>query len=174
MSRIDVHETSQAYFARIHRAALVLCGNPSDADDLAQETFLVLAKQKDRFQGRSSVYTWLYGILLNLDRRERRRIGTRYRKLHSLWNDQSPHQCAEPRADERVETKEWNDSLWAKVAELSPGQRQALILRFREGLRYDEIARKLNCPLGTVKSRIFHGLAALRKQLADETLKTEN
>src|SRR5690348_8334678 len=76
----DVHQASELYFARIHRAALVLTGNPWDADDLAQETFLVLARRGHEFQGRSSLYTFLYGILLNLERRERRRTGMNYRK----------------------------------------------------------------------------------------------
>jgi len=81
---MDIPNASREHFARIRRAALVLTGNPWDADDLAQETFLVLAAQGDDFQGRSSLYTWLYGILLNLDRRERRRQGMRRRKLRVL------------------------------------------------------------------------------------------
>ena len=88
MPRLDIDQTTEEHFARIHRAALVLCGNPWDADDLAQETFLVLARQGGAFQGRSSIYTWLYGILLNLDRRERRRYGMRRRKLRVIWDSQ--------------------------------------------------------------------------------------
>ena len=48
------------------------------------------------------------------------------------------------------------------------GQRQTLVLRFSEGLQYHEIAEALECPLGTVKSRIYHGLMALRRLLEDE------
>ena len=58
--------------------------------------------------------------------------------------------------------------LGAVVALLPEGQRQSLVLRFSEGLRYEEIAEVLECPLGTVKSRIFHGLAALRRILDSE------
>ncbi len=54
------------------------------------------------------------------------------------------------------------------MAQLADGQRHALVLRFSEGLRYEEIAEVLECPLGTVKSRIFHGLAALRRILDQE------
>ena len=54
------------------------------------------------------------------------------------------------------------------MARLPNGQRQVLVLRFSEHLRYDEIAEVLECPLGTVKSRIFHGLAALREMLAED------
>src|SRR3954452_6240261 len=155
MASINVEEATQAHFARIHRAALVLSGNPWDADDLAQETFLVLAGQSGRFEGRSSVYTWLYGVLLNLDRRQRRRLGMVRRKLQILWDNQPSELAATPGANAASEVKEWKNSLWARVAQLPDGQRQALVLRFSEGLRYEEIAEVLECPLGTVKSRIF-------------------
>jgi RNA polymerase sigma-70 factor (ECF subfamily) len=161
----DLEEVTRACFARIHRAALVLTGNPWDADDLAQETFLVLAGQWRRFQGKSSVYTWLYGILLNLDRRERRRHGMRRRKLKVLWDNEPARDRVAPQSDLPVEVAEWKKSLWSFVARLPDGQREALVLRFSEGLRYDEIAQVMGCPLGTVKSRIFHGLAAVRRLL---------
>ena len=168
VQRIDIDEATSAHFPRIHRAALVLSGNPWDADDLAQETFLILARQGGSFQGRSSLYTWLYGVLLNLDRRQRRRQGMSRRKLRVLWDSLPSTEHTVPGADAFTEVKEWKKSLWARVAQLPDGQRQSLVLRFSEGLRYDEIAEVLCCPLGTVKSRIFHGLAALRKLLDEE------
>jgi RNA polymerase sigma-70 factor, ECF subfamily len=168
VDRLEIDSTARAHFARIHRAALVLCGNPWDADDLAQETFLILARQGNQFEGRSAIYTWLYGILLNLDRRERRRFGMRRRKLRVLWDNQPDSETIVPRADAASEVAEWKTSLWSRVAQLPDGQRQALVLRFSEGLRYEEIAEVLDCPLGTVKSRIFHGLAALRRLLEQE------
>jgi RNA polymerase sigma-70 factor (ECF subfamily) len=129
---------------------------------------MVLARQGGSFEGRSSIYTWLYGILLNLDRRERRRYGMRRRKLRVLWDNQPSGSGTTPGADQPAEVSEWKKSLWARVARLPDGQRQSLILRFSEGLRYEEIAEVLECPLGTVKSRIFHGLAALRRILDEE------
>jgi RNA polymerase sigma-70 factor (ECF subfamily) len=159
----SIDRASELYFARIHRAALILTGNPWDADDLAQETFLVLAAQADRFEGRSSLYTWLYGILLNLERRERRRRGLRQRIWQGLTNLAGARQPAG--VDSGLEALEWQRSLWASVARLPDGQRQALVLRFGEQLKYEEIAEVLGCPVGTVKSRIFNGLAALRAQL---------
>lgn len=169
MAEFDLQEAIDTHFARIHRAALVLTGNPWDADDLAQETFLVVSRQGDRFQGRSSVYTYLYGILLNLERRERRRHGIAKRKLKVLW-DRNEHQSEQsiPAAETPIEVREWKRSLWAWVSKLPDGQRQALVLRFSEGLRYEEIAQALECPLGTVKSRIFHGLGGLRRMLEEE------
>ena len=162
---LDIAAITREYLQRIYRAALVLRGNPWDAEDLAQETFLVLARQSGGFQGRSSVYTWLYGILLNLDRRERRRLGLSRRKLHILWDQEPSSERGAPGADAAVEVREWKNSLWARVAQLPDGQRQVLVLRFSEGLAYEEISAALGCPVGTVKSRIFNGLAGLKKIL---------
>jgi RNA polymerase sigma-70 factor (ECF subfamily) len=124
-----------------------------------------LTRGSDRFAGRSAVYTWLYGILLNLDRRERRRIGARRRKLQVLWGSEASEERSSPAAETPLEVAEWKTSLWAKVAQLPDGQRQALVLRFSERLSYEEIALAMECPLGTVKSRIFNGLASLRELL---------
>ena len=168
--RFDVQALTAEHFERIHRAALVLCGDPWDADDLAQETFLVLSRQASaehdgkRFEGRSQVYTWLYGILLNLERRERRRYGMRKRKLQTV-SERLETEAPEQPIETPLEAEEWRKSLWAVVARLPDGQRQALVLRFSEGLAYEQIAETLQCPLGTVKSRIFHGLASLKRNL---------
>jgi len=164
----DVKLATEEHFARIRRAALVLMGNPWDADDLAQETFLMFARRFDRFEGRSSLYTWLYGILLNLVRRERRRRGTRRDKLRVVWDNESQRERTIPAAETPIEVAEWKKGLWSYVSRLPDGQREALVLRFSEHLRYEEIATAMDCPLGTVKSRIFHGLAALREMLNGE------
>lgn len=164
----DVDLITREYFPRIHRAALVLSGNPWDADDLAQETFLIYARGPEKFQGRSSIYTWLYGILLNIERKQRRRRGMHLQKLQVLSDNTDPARLVSPPAEAAIEVSEWKSSLWIYVARLPDGQRQALVLRFSEGLRYEEIADILECPVGTVKSRIFHGLAALRNALKSD------
>ncbi|MCA9162897.1 MAG: sigma-70 family RNA polymerase sigma factor [Planctomycetales bacterium] len=168
MPRIDIDQLTNDYLPRIHRAALVLTGNAWDADDLAQETFLVASRQLDRFRGQSNPFTWLYGILLNLERQQRRRDATRRRKLQVLGDEESSRPTAGPAADMPIQAAEWKQSLWSRVHELPDGQRQTLVLRFSENLRYEEIADVLQCPLGTVKSRIYHGLLALRQRLESE------
>jgi RNA polymerase sigma-70 factor, ECF subfamily len=165
LATTDLNAVLIEHFARIQRAALVMTGNPWDADDLAQETFLIYARAGDRFEGRSQLSTWLYGVLLNLERRLRRRGATNRTKLRVLW-DQDQHQPRHaPAAEMPVEVAEWKTSLWNYVSQLPEGQRQALVLRFSEQLSYEEIATVLECPLGTVKSRLFHGLASLRDLL---------
>lgn len=169
MALIDIEEVAGRYFERIHRAALVLSGNPWDAEDLAQETFCVLSREAHRFAGRSNVYTWLYGILLNLERRHRRRSGLWRNKLRVLWGNEERNPRRSPAATACVEVEEWRRSLWSAVATLPDGQREVLVLRFSEQLSYEEIADAMQCPLGTVKSRIHHGLAALRSRLSATT-----
>jgi RNA polymerase sigma-70 factor (ECF subfamily) len=170
MPVFDVTIAVQEHFARIHRAALVLTGNVWDADDLAQETFLVAADQRTQFAGRSQLYTWLYGILLNLERKRRRRRDLGRRKLRLLWGNRAIEKPTASDAAAPAEAREWRESLWREVAALPDGQRQALVLRFSEHLAYEEIATVLECPLGTVKSRIFNGLATLRATLSTEKL----
>ena len=168
--KLNIDEISREYFPRIHRAALVLSGNPWDADDLAQETFLVVANQPEKFRGHSQVYTWLYGILLNLERRERRRRGIGFRKLRVLWDNEKHEEQVCPPAETAIEVAEWKGSLWAYVKQLPDAQRETLVLRFSEGLQYDEIADVLSCPLGTVKSRIHHGLSNLKRMINDQEM----
>jgi RNA polymerase sigma-70 factor (ECF subfamily) len=168
MAAVNIDDAIRRYFSRIHRAALILTGSPWDADDLTQETFLLFSQNRGKFKGNSSLYTYLYGILLNLERRHRRRYGMWRRKLRVLCEDESWSPRAAPPADASLEVAEWKRSLWARVAELPDGQRQVLVLRFSEGLRYEEIAEALEIPLGTVKSRIYHGLLALRRQLSTQ------
>ena len=168
VAKLDLSAITIEHFARIHRAALVLTGNPWDADDLAQETFLVVARELHRFQSRSHIYTWLYGIMLNLERRERRRLGTQRTKLRVLWVDEPERERTVPAAETPIEVAQWKRSLWGVVARLPDGQRQSLVLRFSEHLSYEEIAQVLACPLGTVKSRISLGLSALRALMAQE------
>ena len=169
MNSEEIKQLAEQHLPRIYRAALVLTGNPWDADDLAQETLLVLARDAQRFEGRSSIYTWLYGILLNLERRERRRFGMRKNKLKVVWSDGEDSASVIPPAEAPLEVREWKQSLWSFVARLPDGQRESLILRFSEHLSYEEIAAVLDCPLGTVKSRIFNGLSTLREWLPGET-----
>ncbi|MFT5523789.1 MAG: RNA polymerase sigma-70 factor (ECF subfamily), partial [Pirellulaceae bacterium] len=85
-----------------------------------------------------------------------------------LSDNTDPARLVSPPAEAAIEVSEWKSSLWIYVARLPDGQRQALVLRFSEGLRYEEIADILECPVGTVKSRIFHGLAALRNALKSD------
>jgi RNA polymerase sigma-70 factor (ECF subfamily) len=167
VSEAELELLVDRHYGRIHRAALVMTGNVWEADDLAQETFLQALRSWRRFAGQSRVETWLYAILIN---QRRRRLRTRQRAerrllrwLHWAW---TPPELEKP--ERGMELDEWRQSVWRHVAELPEAQRHAMVLRYSEELTHDEIAQVLGCPVGTVKSRLHHALAALRRKLNDE------
>ena len=91
---------------------------------------------RTNFVESSGVYTWLYGILLNLERSQRRRRGLIRQKLQVVWHDESENRRASPTSETVAEVAEWKRSLWSHVAELPDAQRYALTLRFSEQLSY--------------------------------------
>jgi RNA polymerase sigma-70 factor, ECF subfamily len=152
------------HYPRIRRAALVLSnGNVWDADDLAQETMLQAARGWRSFAGASQVHTWLYSILLNQHRRRLRSKGRGWRTWIG-WFERQPRSDGDP-PDLRMQQDEWRQTVWSAVAELPEAQKQTILLRYAEELTYEQIADVLQCPIGTVKSRLHHGLAALERKL---------
>lgn len=161
---VELESLVENHYSRIHRAALVMTGDVWEADDLAQETFLQAMRALPRFKGDSGVGTWLYAILIRLHRRHLRSRRRRERRVWRwfTWACNSPDS---QRPGERVELEEWRDSVWRLAAELPEAQRHALVLRHSEELSYEEIARVLDCPVGTAKSRVHHAVADLRRRL---------
>jgi RNA polymerase sigma-70 factor, ECF subfamily len=153
------------YYPRIRRAALLLSnGNPWDADDLAQETVLQAAGGWARFKGDSQAGTWLYAILVRQHRRRRRSEGRAWRRWLK-WFERTPANSL-PAPPDRLLGDERRENVWSAVAALSEAQREAVVLRYAEGLTYEEIAQATSCPIGTVKSRLHQALASLQKVLA--------
>jgi RNA polymerase sigma-70 factor (ECF subfamily) len=123
------------------------------AEDLAQETFLVVIQATSRYEPRSLVRTYLYGIALKLLAEERRR-----RAKDSPVQETSP----EPAKDSASDTV-----LWVREAleKLDPGEREVLMLREYEQLSYGEIAHVLRIPVNTVRSRLFRARMAMKERL---------
>ncbi len=159
-------------YSRVLRTAFVLTGNAWEAEDLAQETFLQALRARKRFAERSQASTWLHAILLNLYRKGLRADRRRKRRWLS-WLQKSSKSVSEA-PDQDIERREWQASLWSKVASLPEPQRLAIVLRYAEGMTNGQIAEVLDCPIGTVKSRLHHGLAALQKKLGDRNSTTHN
>lgn len=158
------------HYPRIRRAALVLSnGNAWDADDLAQETMLLAARGWHTFAGASQLHTWLYSILLNQHRKRLRSSGRWWRSWVEWFERRPP---ADDSPERQIEADEWRQSLWSAVADLPEPQKQAVVLRFAEELTYEQIAEVLECPVGTVKSRLHHALAALTRKLGTGAMAT--
>jgi RNA polymerase sigma-70 factor (ECF subfamily) len=152
-------------YPRLRRAALLMSGSSCDADELAQETVVQALSAWRRFRRTSRPDTWLFAILINLNRK-RLRAEERGRRRWKLWFWRRETHRTETQPDKDLLRNEWNQSLWSTVATLPAAQREAVVLRYAEGLPLEEIAKILKCPIGTVKSRIHHGIVALRRALA--------
>ena len=167
---VDEQEFEQmvaVVYPRIRRAALLLSkGNVWDADDLAQETLLQAAWSWSKFNGNSRVETWLYSILLNQHRRHQRSTGRMLRRWLG-WLERNRHDSTHESADSGLLAKEWKANLWDAVSRLPEPQRETVVLRYSEGLSYEEIAQVLKCPLGTVKSRLHLAMTSLQKGLKE-------
>ena len=141
----------------------MVCGmvrNEHDAWDLAQEGFLKAWQSIHQFEGRSSFYTWLYSITVNLTIESLRRKG---RREEVELNDAIPSFLPGPGVNyQRTEIRE---QVNAALAKLSPEHRAVVVLKELEGLQYHEIAEVLNLSMGTVMSRLFYARKKLQSML---------
>lgn len=169
-------ELMARYQDRIYGFALRFTANPTDAEDVTQETFLKAYRSIRRFRGDAKFSTWLYQIAknqcINRFHRGRRRFVHRSVSLDEVGLDQGlpllQLETDAPSPEATSIADETHAQLAAAIASLEPHYRAALILRDVEDLDYGEIAQILAVPVGTVKSRIHRARAELRARL-DET-----
>ncbi len=145
--------------ARLYRLTVRLLGNPSDAEDTLQDAYMKAyqALREERFDGRSSVQTWLYRVVTNtaIDAGRRRRL----RPVASAEQQEAepPEHHGMLKAEARVALGELNS--W--LARLSPEQRSVLVLRTVEGFSTSETAAILGCSEGAVEQRLLRARANL-------------
>jgi RNA polymerase sigma-70 factor (ECF subfamily) len=142
--------------------------NGHEAEDLTQETYMRAFRAFDRFRRGSNCKAWLLRILsnLNIDRFSRsaaRREKARYRDVEPFL---SAPPDGESDAHAALDYREFLDDEVKHALEDTPARfRIPLLLSVVEGMTYAEIARALDCPMGTVMSRIYRGRRHLRRQL---------
>ena len=135
------------------------------ADDLAAETFAVAFRGRDRYDGSPDAGPWLFGIASNMLRRHRR---TERRELFAYARagvDRVEHADLAD-ADDRVDAEAMRRRMALALASLRAVDREVLLLLAWADLTYDEIARALDIPVGTVRSRLHRGRRKLRELLA--------
>ena len=158
------------YEKRVYALALRMCGNPSDAQEAAQEAFLAAWQGLPGFRQESSFSTWLYRLTSNacvdLLRREKRHSAAAGPSLDDADNPLTVPDPS-PGPQQAAEQTELRRLIEAGLQSLSPEHRQVLVLRELQQLRYDEIAQVLGLDAGTVKSRINRGRKQLRKFLLE-------
>lgn len=153
----------------VYRFAFAMARSRSFAQDVMQEVFLNVLENAGRFdRAKGSVRAWLYGCAryVTLDRL----------RLERRWTDELPAEGSTLGGDERLLADQRIERLHAAIARLPVEYREALVLVELQELKYAEAAAVLECPIGTVRSRLHRGrlaLAALldeRAQAADEAV----
>jgi len=166
---------AERYARRIHRLASHYCQNPQDAEDLSQEVWLKAYQAVQTFRFDSSFYTWLRRITINtfLNHHRsnffRRRGQTTVVQLLQIDSDNSGELVGSSSASpENIYNKLLFESVVNALAELTPSQRLAFLLRHYEGMTYEEIANAMSCSAGTVKKGVWRAIAKLRARLSPE------
>ena len=155
------------YQQRLYHSVVRLLGNSSDATDVTQEAFIQAYEKLGSFRGESAFYSWLFKIAWNGAmswRRKRRPVNSLETMRESAGvepSDRNP--LAAP--EHPLEVTERQMLVRQALQDLSEEYRAVLILKEMEDLSYEEIARIVECPIGTVRSRIHRGREELRQRL---------
>jgi RNA polymerase sigma-70 factor, ECF subfamily len=160
----------------IYALAYRVIGREEEARDVAQETFLRAFRALSGFKGQAKFSSWLYRITLNLCRdwirKERRTPVSQAPEgidIIELAGEGTPAETIE----QLVGRKELGRAVSRAMAMLPEEQRTAIILKEYHGLTFQEIADMLDCPLSTVKTRLYQGLSVVRKQLEEAGVKPD-
>jgi len=147
--------------------------NPAEAEDIAQEAFIKAYRALPQFRGDSAFYTWLYRIAINSAKNavvSRDRSPVDY-DLDRHNPDESYDMQGRMKDSETPEglvlTDEIRSTVNAAIESLPEDLRTAIVLRELEGLSYEEIAAAMDCPVGTVRSRIFRAREAIDRRLRE-------
>ena len=153
----------------IYALAYRTLGRPEEARDVVQEAFLRAFRGLRGFKGQAKFSSWLYRITLNLChdwmRRERRT------PIVQVPEGADPMDLADGLAapvesvEDLVARREMSEAVAKAMAELPEDQRTAIMLKEYHGLTFQEIAEMLDCPLSTIKTRLYQGLSVLRRRL---------
>lgn len=158
------------YQRRIQRLIGRMVRDVDLVEDIAQDTFLRAYRALHQFRGDAQFYTWLYRIAVNTAKKalmemKNNRVVSESSLRGSGDDDETSAPGNEPTTDETPESvlaaKEIGAVVNAAMAALPEDLRQAVTLREIEGLSYDEIAAVMNCPIGTVRSRIYRAREAI-------------
>jgi RNA polymerase sigma-70 factor, ECF subfamily len=157
----------EQYQHRLLRYLVYLSGNRELAEDLFQETWIRVLERGHQYNGRHEFSTWLYAVARNLTIDYLRRKSPV--SLDGLMGneDHAPFEPADTglTAWELVAQREQAEQIRAALAGIAAEYREAIVLRFHDGLALEEIAAVTGAPLGTVKSRVYRGLHMVMNQL---------
>jgi RNA polymerase sigma-70 factor (ECF subfamily) len=158
------------YQHKVVKLVARLLRDPTEAEDVAQEAFVKAYRALASFRGDSAFYTWLYRIAVNTARnsmasRQRRPLDYEADLSETEQSNVASRMSHSDTPEATALSDEIHATVNRAVAELPEDLRTAIILREIEGLSYEEIAAAMDCPVGTVRSRIFRAREAIDRNL---------
>lgn len=159
------------YQRKIQRLLSRMLRDQSDIDDVMQEAFIKAYRALPQFRGDSAFYTWLYRIAINTARNwiasqgrrpstpglNQSEDGETFDEIDNLTDNNTPESV--------LASQEIASTVNAAIEQLPAELRTAIVLREIDGLSYEEIAQTMDCPIGTVRSRIFRAREAIAAKL---------
>ena len=160
----------EKYHRKLGRILTRMVRDQAEIEDIVQETFIKAYRALPNFRGDSAFYTWLYRIGINTAKNHLVAMGKRPRNMTEFENEdgefEETHQVAEAENPETtLLTKEIGITVNAAIESLPEELKVAITLREIEGLSYEEIAEMMECPIGTVRSRIFRARETIAEKL---------
>jgi len=152
----------EAHKDRVYTIAFHYCGNEAMARDVSQQVFLKLFTTINQFREDSHFTTWLYRIVANACTDEHRK---RRRFVPFSPEIEVRHMTEQGSQESRFHRREVAESVRGAISELTPKLRLPILLKYVEGLSYDEIAHALDLSIGTVSSRLNRGHKILAQKL---------
>jgi len=159
------------YQRKLLRLVMRLVRDPAEAEDVTQEAFIKAYRALPNFRGESAFYTWLYRIGVNTAKNWLVAHGRRMPTMSEVVDDDSEgiEEGILLRDDETPDrvlmSRQIGETVNAAMEALPEDLRTAISLREIEGLSYEEIAQVMDCPIGTVRSRIFRAREAIAARL---------
>lgn len=159
------------YQRKLGRLLSRMVRDAAEIDDITQESFIKAYRALPQFRGESAFYTWLYRIAVNTAKNYLMAKGKREVATSDMVDEDGegmedvlmPHDIATP--DAELQTKQIAKAVNETVDALPEELRTAITLREIEGLSYEEIAQMMDCPIGTVRSRIFRAREAIAEKI---------
>lgn len=157
------------YQGRLLSSLTGVLGSVEDASDVAQEAFLLAFQNLASFRGNSAFYSWLFRIALNAAatrQRRRKKPCVSIEATREATGEEPLETHPDSQPDAALNAEERRMLVQKALGELSEEFRVVLVLKEMEGLKYEQIAEIVDCPVGTVRSRIHRGRIELRERLS--------
>ena len=161
-------ELYDRYKNKTYQTALALTHDPAAADDILQDCFLRLHRYAHSIDPSRPLIPWLYRVTVNLSYTWASRRKRWFIPLH-LIQDRFTHPQQHPEI--QAENIEFQDDIIHALASMNIQHRTVIVLYYLNSLSTEEIAQTLDCPVGTVKSRLFYGREKLRAELSKTWIK---